>query len=818
MSDEDNMRSHDDERANEQKRREEVNEQKRREEIAQWREQRLADEQADDALDEQRDDNVSEESLERSRETIIPWKVRRRGDSVDGARIGNTEDDDRDTFLSDKSMGIARPGDPDEDERIDALGSKNRLPRPDKSLVNPQDKKQDNDDPDKKTKERQRADDAAKEKDDHDRQLDHRPSRAKKDDDPLSGDDAKKKQSKIGNIPTLMGRKDDPVSAAQKRADDKKLRDLSAESLKPKKEKKRSDDDDDDDDDNKDGKKKKDKGQKGLGGSSNSSSKRSLSRSQKELLGVALGLTALTIGVAVFAPVSMFGSSDQMSDSIVPFIGVDEQTYNTMLLEEDAAAVAAQNQCFSGTSLSSDSALNSTGGGLFAPGESDPVAEVGGFKSNQIMHAQEIVAVGKEMSISEKGIFTALLVSREESNYINMANNGAGDNGPLSADQQAANIGSSMDHPFSEGLPSDNGYGHGGDHGSVGIFQQQVPWWGSVDELMNPRMAARKFYEALRDVDYDSMDAASAGQQVQRSYDPSGSNYRQHEPTVQALYDQIKSTPAGYNWNRYGGGGGDPRPKNVPTAFNSDKAEINFALHTTASGETVFKQIQNGSKALPTTEAILEEGQNFNSVRGARITAHRWDYVNLIGGYRPGDPQDHGKGDAIDIMIDDYRGKGEPIGTEIANFFVANADDLDVNYVIWQQKIFQPSAGDVWSPMEDRGSDTENHFDHVHVSFFPSPKYAGEEVFDIGASGGGSSSGSADDERRSNDFDGQSLSPNSANNANSNYCNTLDPVSPAGSNSPDEDVIKRDQAEKKEEQDAAKKKEEAAKKEEESDQ
>ena len=92
MSDEDNMRSHYDERANEQKRREEVNEQKRREEIAQWREQQLADEHADDALDEQRDNSVSEESLARSRETIFPWKVRRRGDSVDGARIGNSED------------------------------------------------------------------------------------------------------------------------------------------------------------------------------------------------------------------------------------------------------------------------------------------------------------------------------------------------------------------------------------------------------------------------------------------------------------------------------------------------------------------------------------------------------------------------------------------------------------------------------------------------------------------------------------------------------------------------------------------------------
>ena len=779
MSDEDKMRPRDEENASEEK---------RRKEFAQQFEQHNEDkaqERADDALDEQRDDNVSEESLERSRETIIPWEVRKRGDSVDGSRIGNTEDDDRDTFLSDKSIGISRPGDPDDDERVSAFRPKHILPRPDKRLVNPRNG-QDNDDPDKRTKERERDDDATKNSDKRDRQLDNRGSRAKKDAD---AHDADKKQRKTGNIPSLMGKEDDPVTAAQKRADEKKKhRDLSASGLEPKKKKnaddtKRSDDDDNDDDD-----KTKKKGKKGSTKSDSAVSKgSSLSRGQKELLGVALGLTALTMSIILFAPMTMF-SPNQMSENIVPFLGADDDAYNSTLLEEQAAAVAAQNKCFSDGSVSSDSALNSTGGGLFAPGESDPVAEVAGFKSNQIMHAQEVVAVGKEMGVSEKGIFTALLVSREESNYTNMANNGAGDNGPLSADQQAANIGASMDHPFSEGLPSDHGYGHGGDHGSVGIFQQQVPWWGSVNELMNPRMAARKFYEALQAIEYENMDAALAAQKVQQSYDPSGENYRQHTQTVQTLYDQIESTPIGYNWERYGGDGGDPQPKKSPASFDSDNVNFQFALHDASTSELIFQQIQNSGDSLPTTDAILEEGQNYNSVRGARITAHRWDYVNLIGGYRPGDPQDHGKGDAIDIMIDDYRGKGEPIGTEIANFFVANADDLDVNYVIWQQKIFQPSAGDVWKPMEDRGSDTQNHFDHVHVSFFPSPKYAGEEIFDIGAAGGGSSDSS---KRRANDFDGKSLSPRSA--ASGDYCGRLNSVGAAGSESPGRDVIiKRD--------------------------
>jgi hypothetical protein len=34
--------------------------------------------------------------------------------------------------------------------------------------------------------------------------------------------------------------------------------------------------------------------------------------------------------------------------------------------------------------------------------------------------------------------------------------------------------------------------------------------------------------------------------------------------------------------------------------------------------------------------------------------------------------------------------------------------------VIWRQRI---NSGTGWRAMEDRGSITQNHYDHVHVSF-----------------------------------------------------------------------------------------------------
>ena len=85
--------------------------------------------------------------------------------------------------------------------------------------------------------------------------------------------------------------------------------------------------------------------------------------------------------------------------------------------------------------------------------------------------------------------------------------------------------------------------------------------------------------------------------------------------------------------------------------------------------------------------------------------------VSSFGGYRPGDPRDHGTGHAVDIMV-----SGDP-GKVIANFVQAHARELGVTYVIYQQRIWL--AGDPlsqWKLMEDRGSVTANHYDHVHVS------------------------------------------------------------------------------------------------------
>ncbi|EON24557.1 MULTISPECIES: hypothetical protein [Nocardioides] len=74
---------------------------------------------------------------------------------------------------------------------------------------------------------------------------------------------------------------------------------------------------------------------------------------------------------------------------------------------------------------------------------------------------------------------------------------------------------------------------------------------------------------------------------------------------------------------------------------------------------------------------------------------------------------EHAQGIAIDIMVSGAR------GWEVADFVRANYAELGVSYAIHAQNIWSVErAGEGWRGMEDRGSVTANHFDHVHVTTY----------------------------------------------------------------------------------------------------
>ncbi|MGY1615406.1 hypothetical protein ACI797_01550 [Geodermatophilus sp. SYSU D00691] len=69
---------------------------------------------------------------------------------------------------------------------------------------------------------------------------------------------------------------------------------------------------------------------------------------------------------------------------------------------------------------------------------------------------------------------------------------------------------------------------------------------------------------------------------------------------------------------------------------------------------------------------------------------------------------------AADFMVYSDRAKGDAVAAHV----IANAARMNVEYVIWQQRIHL-IGGSGWQAMADRGSPTANHMDHVHVAFRP---------------------------------------------------------------------------------------------------
>ena len=113
-----------------------------------------------------------------------------------------------------------------------------------------------------------------------------------------------------------------------------------------------------------------------------------------------------------------------------------------------------------------------------------------------------------------------------------------------------------------------------------------------------------------------------------------------------------------------------------------------------------------------------EQGLQVDAKKLARALHLRFgDRIASIGGWRAdgGYASDHTEGRAVDAMIANYRsGDGVALGDEITDYVLANADVLGVEYVIWRQTYYP--VGRAPSLMEDRGSETENHYDHVHIS------------------------------------------------------------------------------------------------------
>jgi hypothetical protein len=109
---------------------------------------------------------------------------------------------------------------------------------------------------------------------------------------------------------------------------------------------------------------------------------------------------------------------------------------------------------------------------------------------------------------------------------------------------------------------------------------------------------------------------------------------------------------------------------------------------------------------------MSEAGLQPDTVKVFRAVCERFPQVGEYGGIAG--RGEHATGQALDIMV---RGS---LGDEIAAFLQEHRSELGIEYLIWEQRIWRPATSASWRPMSDRGGDTANHVDHVHVTTYGS--------------------------------------------------------------------------------------------------
>lgn len=169
-----------------------------------------------------------------------------------------------------------------------------------------------------------------------------------------------------------------------------------------------------------------------------------------------------------------------------------------------------------------------------------------------------------------------------------------------------------------------------------------------------------------------------------------------------------------------------------PVVENSTPVVEETAVETTTSSsdtEDVTYQAEpsqhsSNTYAAPAAPdyAGLAAAKSENAGLQPQTAAFKEEIANLFGitsfsGYRPGDSGDHGKGLAIDFMVP----VSSALGDQIADYAIQNMATRGINYIIWKQRFYalydsKYGPAYTWNPMPDRGSITENHYDHVHVS------------------------------------------------------------------------------------------------------
>ena len=168
----------------------------------------------------------------------------------------------------------------------------------------------------------------------------------------------------------------------------------------------------------------------------------------------------------------------------------------------------------------------------------------------------------------------------------------------------------------------------------------------------------------------------------------------------------------------------EPATPATPAQPEATQAEAVTQVAPQLDQEQVNQDVTNIESPTYTAPAVATQTSNNAANEGLRPqTAALKEEIAAKYGitefslYRPGDSGDHGKGLAADFIV----GNNTELGNQVAADVTSNMTGRGISYVIWQQKFYAPfdsiyGPANTWNQMPDRGSVTENHYDHVHVS------------------------------------------------------------------------------------------------------
>lgn len=340
------------------------------------------------------------------------------------------------------------------------------------------------------------------------------------------------------------------------------------------------------------------------------------------------------------------------------------------------------------------------------------------WSPEQISNAKVIIQVGRSLGASDRDLTIALMAAWQESNLRNLSY---------------------------------------GDRDSIGIFQQRNAW-GSRADRMSPAKSARMFFEGgaagqrgLFDfANRDSYGLGQAAQKVQVSAYPD--RYDQWQDESEQLLKEL------------GGSSQHPSVPELPQATDPQDttgAVVDPVTPSTALG--VDSPVSTGVEAAglatqgapglesadkapqfaePDMMGLLKDATSPDGIGGGSSTTGgavfggnegaKGNYslpgvksyvlaaandlggrfgIKTIGGVgdRP-NQSDHPGGKALDFMTRS--------GDALAAYAMAQAKRFNIKYIIWNQRIWSVGRSkEGWRRMEDRGGDTANHRDHVHISF-----------------------------------------------------------------------------------------------------